>query len=192
LLASHNAHKIKELKQLLKDVNVDIVTLADLSDTEEVNESGSSFKENALIKARHYYQKYQMPVLADDSGLCVNALSGGPGVHSKRFSSGNDYDHNIKLINLLRQAKDRHAAFVTVIVFYLNDDEIRHFEGLVEGTISQMVVSQEGFGYDPVFIPNGYAKTFYELGSDVKNQMSHRALALKQVLEYLYENLNYK
>ncbi len=168
------------------------MTLADLNDTEEVNESGSTFKENALIKARHYYQKYRIPVLADDSGLCVDALSGRPGVHSKRFSSGNDYDHNVKLINLLRQAKDRHAAFVTVIVFYLNDDEIRHFEGRVEGAISQTVVSQEGFGYDPVFIPKGYTKTFHELGSGVKNKISHRALALKQLLEYMYENLNYK
>jgi XTP/dITP diphosphohydrolase len=183
LLATQNKGKIKEIQEMLSGLPFTVI----VPDSDfDVEETGTTFEENARLKAKAFSEQFGNKLaLADDSGLVVDALEGRPGVYSKRYGSS-DQDRNTKLLSELEQIDDekRSARFISVIaLFGQGIDEV--FEGRVEGKIAKSIRGNQGFGYDPIFIPEGYEQTFGELGSEVKNTLSHRAMALKQVLEFL-------
>ncbi len=181
ILATHNKDKVYEIKELVKETNIKIISLSDLNDTDDVIENGLTFQANALIKAKYFYDKYQKPVLADDSGLVVPSLNGEPGIYSARYSGGNDKDNNTLLLKNLINKKDRSAYYICSICFY--DHEPYFFEGKCHGTIGINEQGSNGFGYDPIFIFNG--QTFADVSLEEKNKHSHRAIALKKWLNFI-------
>ena len=192
LIASQNEHKINEFKAIFKDLPITLISLKDLNDQDEVEETELTFVKNALIKAKYFAKKYKMPAISDDSGLCVNALDGKPGIHSKRYANGNAYDNNVKLLDALKDVEDRSAYFISVIVIYYPDCTYKVYEGKANGVIGKTLNQIESFGYDPIFYPIGYEKSYAELGSKIKNEISHRGIALKKVKEDLFEIINHK
>ncbi len=192
LLASQNQHKKEEIFQIFKDYDVELLDLSFFKDCDDVLESGTTFLENAIIKAKYFSKKYNMPAIADDSGLVVHALGGRPGIYSKRYSGGSDIDNNIKLLDEMKDKDDRNAYFISVIVIYFPDDYYVHFEGRVYGEIAYQMKGNHGFGYDPIFYIKNYDKHMAELDSHIKNQISHRAMAIKEVRKRLDEIINYK
>ena len=183
LLATQNKGKVKEIQEMIKGLPYTVM----IPDSEfDIEETGTTFAENARLKAKAFCQRFGNNLtLADDSGLVVDALDGRPGVYSKRYGN-TDAHRNMKLLNELNfvPAEKRTARFVCVIALYgPGVDAV--FEGKVEGKIADSIRGNQGFGYDPIFIPNGYDNTFGELGSEVKNTLSHRANALKLVLDFL-------
>jgi XTP/dITP diphosphohydrolase len=187
LFATFNPGKLSEVRHILADV-VRVVSPAELSEVVlgDVEETGSTFAENALLKAQAALLEAKMPALADDSGLEVEALQGAPGVHSKRFISGSDHDRNAHLLKLMENHTNRRARFVTVLCL-ATPQETLYFEGELQGTISLECRGTAGFGYDSLFIPDGFDQTLGELGSEVKNRISHRSKALEKVKKYLKE-----
>ncbi len=178
VLASNNAHKVQEIESILK--GVEILTLKEIGFTDEVEETANNFEGNALLKAVTVFNEVELATLSDDSGLEAMALKGAPGVFSKRYAgTGNSEDNIRKLLEELKYVKDRSAQFRTVLCFFDGEEEY-YFEGVVKGTILHEKRGEGGFGYDPVFVPEGYDKTFAELGSDIKNTISHRALAIQK------------
>ncbi|BCR35693.1 RdgB/HAM1 family non-canonical purine NTP pyrophosphatase [Mariniplasma anaerobium] len=192
LIASHNEHKIKEFKEIFKDTDITLISLKDLNDTFEVEETEHTFTKNAILKAKYFAKKYRMPAISDDSGLSVVALDGKPGIHSKRYANGNDVDNNIKLLKALEGVKDREAYFTSVVALYYPDCTYKTYKGVVYGTIGYEFEDIKAFGYDPIFYPKGYDQSFANLGSHIKNEISHRAIALKKVKEDLHEIINHK
>lgn len=187
LFASSNQGKINELVSLFSDSDHQIVSINDLEyPSLDVDEVGETFSDNALLKARAYADKYQLATLADDSGLEVISLDNQPGVNSNRWFAGSDQDRNDELLRLMQNSKDRSARFVTVACIYFPETRNCHFfEGTVDGTIATAPRGEDGFGYDPIFIPDGYTQTFAELGVSEKNRLSHRAKAFAQVKKFL-------
>lgn len=153
---------------------------------DDIIEDGTTFEENALIKARYVAQKSNLPVFSDDSGLVVDTLNGGPGIYSARYAGpdATSVENVQKLLTELKGVSNRKAHFVCVIALIINGKEML-FDGRVDGLITQETVGVGGFGYDPIFIPDGYGRTFAELDSAVKNRISHRALAVKKMVEWL-------
>lgn len=192
LIASHNEHKIKEFKEIFKDTDITLISLKDLSDTFEVEETENTFTKNAILKAKYFAKKYSMPAISDDSGLSVLALDGRPGIHSKRYANGNDVDNNIKLLKALEGKKDREAYFTSVVALYYPDCTYKTYKGVIHGRIGHELKDIKAFGYDPIFYPNGYDQSFADLGPLIKNEISHRAIALKKVKEDLNEIINHK
>ena len=192
LIASHNEHKITEFRQIFKDTNIELISLKDLNDTDDVEECYDTFRKNAILKAKYFSKKYTLPALSDDSGLSVTHLNGRPGVHSKRYADGSDKNNNIKLISELKGASDRSATFTSVVALYYPDCHYKTYEGIVHGTIGLDYKASDAFGYDPLFYPDGYEVSFAEMGATLKNQISHRAIALKKVKEDLDEIVNHK
>lgn len=187
LVGTQNPGKLREINVLLTQDKVEITDLATagLADL-EVQETGTTFAENAFIKAKAFAEAAHMPALGDDSGLEVTTLGGKPGVYSKRYAPGSDEDRYRFLLKEMTGQADRSASFKTVLCLY--DPETKkaeYFEGEVHGRISQEPRGTDGFGYDPVFIPDGHIKTFAELTLDEKNQLSHRARALAKLQKYL-------
>ena len=186
VFATNNKHKLEEIKDILgKDF--EIVSLAEIGCHEDIPETGLTLEENARQKSTYIVEHYNHDCFADDTGLEVDALNGEPGVHSARYAEGTDHDSeaNIrKLLSKMSNVKDRTARFCTVISLIINGVE-HQFEGRVEGRIATEKHGKEGFGYAPTFIPEGYDKSFAELGEEVKNQISHRARAVKKLAEYL-------
>lgn len=162
-----------------------------MSDFVEVDipEVGRSLLENSLAKAAFVYRLCHKPTLADDSGLFVSSLNGEPGVYSSRYGE-NDEARITRLLGNLVGVKDRKAAFRVVFVYYYAPGKYKTFTGECAGRIAGMALGSEGFGYDPVFIPKGYRKTFAELGPQIKNQISHRANGLKKFRQYLARNIS--
>ena len=188
-LATRNAHKAEELQSILGDCFV-IKTLEDLGCTEDIEETGATFLENSLIKARYVFRKYGVNVLADDSGLEVSALGGRPGVYSARYA-GEPSDataNNRKLMAELEGVTDRSARFRTVITLILNG-ETHTFDGEVAGTIKETFNGEAGFGYNPIFIPEGHQKTFHEMSFEQRSRLNHRGRAMEKVLEFLEKNV---
>jgi XTP/dITP diphosphohydrolase len=189
LIASNNLHKIKEISEILASLNIKILSLKDFPDFPEVEETGSTLEENALLKAKEISEKFSVPTLADDTGLFVDALNGEPGVYSARYSGENaTYASNCeKLLNNLKDmdGKERTAVFTSVLCLYINESEHYFFKGNVEGKIIKQAKGTNGFGYDPLFIPKGFAKTYAEMDDAKKNELSHRALALKKFKKFL-------
>lgn len=188
LIASKNKNKIDEIKNILPNFN--LISLLDLNDNYEVIEDGNTFYDNALLKASYYHKKYKLPVIADDSGLLIDSLNGKPGVHSKRFSGGDDNENNKLVLNLLKGVKNRKASFKTVIIYIDKEGKINKFEGIWKGVISNKIEGKEGFGYDPIFIPEGKKIAVSKLGNLYKNKNSHRSKAILLLKNYLNENIN--
>lgn len=186
VFATNNKHKLEEIKDILgKDF--EIVSLAEIGCHEDIPETGLTLEENARQKSTYIVEHYNHDCFADDTGLEVDALKGEPGVHSARYAEGTDHDSEAnmrKLLSKMSNVKDRTARFRTVISLIINGVE-HQFEGRVEGRIATEKHGTEGFGYDPIFIPEGYDKSFAELGEEVKNQISHRARAVKKLAEHL-------
>lgn len=185
VFATNNSHKLEEVSQLVKGA-VDILSLKDIGCYEDIEETGSTLDENALIKARYVKEKYGYDCFGDDTGLEVDALNGEPGVYSARYAGdGHDSKANIKkLLSKMDGMGERDACFRTVVALILDGQEYL-FEGKIEGNIITEERGNTGFGYDPVFQPKGYAETFAQLGLEVKNNVSHRALAIKKLCEFL-------
>lgn len=184
LFATHNHYKTIEIGNML--TNVILITLDDFHDEDEVIESGKTFLENAAIKARYYFQKYHLPVIADDSGLVVAALNGEPGVYSARYSSIGTYEENNRLLlKKMENISDREAYFITVICFIDKVGVEHYFTGKIAGIIAKEEKGTAGFGYDPLFYIPHKSKTFAEMSLEEKNKISHRALALKQFKEFI-------
>ena len=186
VFATNNKHKLEEIKDILgKDF--EIVSLAEIGCHEDIPETGLTLEENARQKSTYIVEHYNHDCFADDTGLEVDALNGERGVHSARYAEGTDHDSEAnmrKLLSKMSNVKKRTARFRTVISLIINGVE-HQFEGRVEGRIATEKHGTEGFGYDPIFIPEGYDKSFAELGEEVKNQISHRARAVKKLAEYL-------
>lgn len=183
--ASHNKNKIKELQNLLGE-DFDLVGLDDLGITEEIPETGTTLEENALIKAEFVSSRFAIPCFADDTGLLVDALDGAPGVYSARYAGepANSENNINKLLIELRDVNDREARFKTVIA-YLDKKDKLYFVGEVEGAITHERTGEEGFGYDPVFIPKGFNRTFAEMTMEEKNSISHRGRAVQKLAAFL-------
>lgn len=185
VFATNNAHKLEEVSAML-GTSVSLMSLNDIGCHTDIPETGTTLEENALIKARYIHEYYGMDCFADDTGLEVAALDGEPGVYSARYAGGAGHDsvaNMKKLLSRMEGVTDRRARFRTVIALIL-DGEVHEFEGIVRGTIATEPHGDGGFGYDPVFIPEGYDRTFAEL-SDVKNHISHRARAVERLVEFL-------
>ena len=193
VFATNNEHKLSEVRGILGD-KVEVLSLSDIGCHDDIPETGETLEENALQKAQYIYDHYHVNCFADDTGLEVEALGGAPGVHTARYASEEGHDSEANTRKLLRELKDkdnRRARFRTAIALVeeVGKEEkvqrINLFEGIVEGEITTEKRGEKGFGYDPVFKPNGYDGTFAELGVDVKNQISHRALAVQKLVKYL-------
>ena len=186
VFATNNKHKLDEIREIL-GARFDVVSLKDISCDVDIPETGDTLEENALMKAEYVKQHFGMDCFADDTGLEVEALDGAPGVHSARYAEGTDHDSNANMEKLLRELgnnNNRKARFRTVIALLLNG-ETHQFEGIVNGRIAFEKHGTEGFGYDPIFVPDGYQHSFAELGMDVKNHISHRARAVAQLADFL-------
>ncbi|HLG32221.1 MAG TPA: RdgB/HAM1 family non-canonical purine NTP pyrophosphatase [Ignavibacteriaceae bacterium] len=183
IFASKNEGKIRELRSILKDMNVSIVSLTDIDFTGEIVESGSSFEENAKIKAMEIYNMYRIPVIADDSGLVVDKLNGEPGIFSARYSGENATDeiNNLLLIKKLNALPEPHKAKFVCAAVYFDGTEIQTAIGEVNGKIINKPRGTKGFGYDPLFIPDGFTQTMGELDDDIKNKISHRYNAFNKL-----------
>ena len=189
VLATGNKKKVAELNAMLEGMNFKVMPQSDFL-VESVAETGTTFVENAIIKARHAAKVTGLPAIADDSGLEVDALRGAPGVYSARYAGGEGHDSEANMAKLLANLEDkadRRARFRTVVALILDEEQGREelFEGIVTGEIIRERRGGEGFGYDPVFRPDGYDRTFAELGHEVKNKISHRAKAVAKLVDYL-------
>ena len=188
VVASHNDGKIAEIKTLLAPLNIEVQSAKELR-LADVEETGKTFEENAKLKAIAISLMCGMPCLADDSGLCVDALDGRPGVYSARYAPNRDFKEGMKmLLSELKEtgSNNRKAHFACCLALaHPREDKVKVFEGRVDGTISEKPQGDNGFGYDPIFIPEGYNKSFAELSGDIKNSMSHRGRALEKLIKEL-------
>jgi XTP/dITP diphosphohydrolase len=187
VFATNNKHKIREISDLLDD-RFEVTGLADMGITEDIPEDADNLADNALFKARYVHERTGLNVFADDTGLEVDALGGAPGVYSARYAgtSKDPSDNIIKLLKELEGVEDRKARFRTVIALIYDNSEYL-FEGKVEGAIIKMRRGTGGFGYDPVFIAEGYDLTFAEMPLSEKNKISHRAMAMRKLIEFLVQ-----
>ena len=185
VFATNNAHKLEEVRQILGD-RFEVLSLNDINCHEDIPETGDTFQDNALQKARYVKEHYGYYCFADDTGLEVKALNGAPGVHSARYAGNHDSEANMtKLLAELKEKTDRSAQFRTVIALLLNGQEVL-FEGIVKGKIAtERHYGDGGFGYDPLFIPDGYTETFSQMTPESKNLISHRGRAVRKLADYL-------
>lgn len=185
LFATHNQNKLKEVKSLVPG-NIHVLSLDDISYKNDIEETESTIEGNALLKARTIYEHTGIPCFADDSGLLVDALDGSPGVYSARYAGDqkSDADNMQKLLHNLKNVTNRAARFKTVMALVMDGEE-HLFEGHIQGNITLEKMGNHGFGYDPVFIPDGYNQTFAQMSSETKNSMSHRGIALKKLIDFL-------
>jgi non-canonical purine NTP pyrophosphatase, rdgB/HAM1 family len=193
VFATNNKHKLQEIRAILGS-DFEIVSLADIGCYDEIPETGNTLEANAHQKAEYVFNHYHLNCFADDTGLEVDALNGAPGVHSARYAEGTDHDSEANMKKLLDELGDntnRKARFRTVISLILaeegNSSSYKEylFDGEVKGHIAKEKHGNEGFGYDPLFIPDGYDKSFAELGEDIKNKISHRARAVAKLANFL-------
>ena len=185
VIASHNKNKIYEFQNILKPFNVTVYSASQLN-LPDVEETGSTFSQNAQIKAEEIAKLTNQPCLADDSGLCVNALNGAPGVFSARYAPNRDF--NLAMTKLLSElsacnTNDWSAYFACVLALKIPNQDIRFYEGRVEGTITPNRQGTNGFGFDPIFIPQGHTRTFAQMSNEEKASLSHRGKALKLFLD---------
>lgn len=190
VFATNNQHKLSEIRQILGN-RVEVLSLKDIGCDVDIPETGTTLEENALQKAQYIYDNYHIDVFADDTGLEVDALNGAPGVYSARYASMENcsasHDSEANMVRLLKELGDnnnRRARFRTVIAL-IQQGKVHEFEGIVNGKIISERRGGEGFGYDPIFQPDGYDQTFAEMGAETKNQISHRARATQKLANYL-------
>lgn len=191
VFATNNKHKLEEIRNIIGS-SFEILSLNDINCHDDIPETGSTLQENALQKAEYIFTHYGLECFADDTGLEVDELNGAPGVHSARYAEGTDHNSEAnmqKLLHELEGKKIRTARFRTVIALILKQQDNKRknffFEGKIEGTIAQEKSGTSGFGYDPVFVPDGYGQSFAELGNNIKNNISHRARAVAKLAEFL-------
>lgn len=203
VFATNNQHKLDEIRSILGE-DFEIVSLRDIGCDVDIPETAGTLEGNAMQKAEYVFQNYGLSCFADDTGLEVDALNGAPGVLSARYAGGEGHDSEANMQKLLRELgenNNRRARFRTVIALILKRGEekeereerksdsadvvIKEFEGIVNGSITYEKSGKEGFGYDPIFQPDGYNQTFAELGMDIKNHISHRARAVKKLADFL-------
>jgi len=185
VFATNNRHKLEEVSDVLKG-HLEILSLKEINCFDDIPETADTLEGNALLKAEHVFHRYNYDCFADDTGLEVEALDGRPGVYSARYG-GEDQnaERNMKkLLDELDGKTNRRAQFRTVIAL-IEGGTVNYFEGKIEGQIIESRRGTTGFGYDPVFVPDGYSQTFAELGSELKNKISHRALAVQALIQYL-------
>lgn len=186
VLASGNRNKYTEIKEVFDQIGVELLFGGDFADPPDIEETGETYEENALLKTRAWVEFTGLPALADDSGIEVDALNGAPGVRSARVVPGKDSDRTRWLLGQMRDKTDRNARFVACLaVVFPGPQKPIISQKSCEGELAHWPAGVFGFGYDPVFIPNGYKKTFSELGDSEKLKISHRALALKDIAEML-------
>lgn len=206
VFATNNPNKLQEIRDILGE-RFEIVSLQDIGCHEDIPETGETLQENALLKAKYVAEHYGLDCFADDTGLEVEALHGAPGVHSARYAEGTDHNSEANMQKLLHELLDkenRKARFRTVIALLQHPKnqqeenienafvapDIHYFEGRIDGIIAKEKRGNAGFGYDPLFIPNGYQQSFAELGETIKNHISHRAKAVEKLAEYLHSKIN--
>ena len=186
VFATNNAHKLEEVAAILGD-QVELLSLNDIGCQTDIPETAETLEGNALLKSSYIYKNYHLDCFADDTGLEVEALNGAPGVYSARYAGGEGHDAQANMLKLLHELdgmENRKAQFRTAISLILDGKEYL-FEGVIKGEIIKEKRGDSGFGYDPVFMPKGYDRTFAELGNDITNQISHRALAVQKLCEFL-------
>ncbi len=192
LLATQNKNKVIELKRLLNDYpQFEVYSLSDMNIVDDIEETGTTFEENARLKALHIYRLTGIACLADDSGLEIEALNNEPGVYSARYL-GENTAYTIKnqvILDRIKESNSRSARFVSVVCLVLNEDEVYSFEGIMPGTIGFEAKGNNGFGYDPIFVPLGYELSYAEMEVDVKNTLSHRGQALRKAVDFLEKGL---
>src|SRR5690606_19042761 len=180
VFATNNSHKIEEVKAILQDRFI-LKSLEDIGCDIDIPETGDTFEENANQKSSYINKNYGLDCFADDSGLIVESLNNEPGVYSARYSGSRDMEKNISLLlHNLQGVNNRNASFITVISLIL-DGHNYYFEGRIDGQITEEKRGEEGFGYDPIFIPNGFTKSFAQMSAEEKNSISHRAIAVKKL-----------
>ena len=190
VFATNNEHKLDEIRHILGQ-GIEVLSLSDIGCHDDIPETAGTLEGNAMQKAQYIWQHYHLSCFADDTGLEVEALGGAPGVLSARYAGGEGHDSEANMAKLLKELgknTNRNARFRTVVALLLKDGgELKQmlFEGIVNGTITHERRGTEGFGYDPIFQPEGYDSTFAQLGNDVKNKISHRAKAVEKLAEYL-------
>lgn len=186
VFATNNAHKLDEVRHILGE-KIEIYSLKDIRCNEEIAETADTIEGNALQKARYVSEHYHTDCFADDTGLEVEALNGAPGVYSARYAEGSGHDSEANMRKLLKEMEhidNRKARFRTVFALIINGKE-HLFEGIVNGEIIRTRRGTSGFGYDPIFVPEGYTQTFAEMGNDLKNKISHRAIATQKLCKFL-------
>ena len=189
VFATNNKNKLAEIREMLAGSGIEVLSLADIGCHADIPETSPTIEGNAIQKAQYVFDNYHISCFADDTGLEVTALGGAPGVYSARYAGGEGHDSEAnmaKLLSELNGKSDRSAQFRTAIAFILEGDgEPKLFEGIVKGEIITEKRGGEGFGYDPIFRPEGYDMTFAELGHEIKNKISHRARAVMKLVDYL-------
>jgi XTP/dITP diphosphohydrolase len=188
VIASRNPHKIEEMQQILQPLGIEVLSTQDYPDLKEVVEDQETLQGNALKKARYVAKETGLPALSDDTGLEVKALNGAPGVYSARYAGElASYQDNVeKLLKALNDTSERSAQFRTVVALVSRKKEFT-FEGICKGEILTEQKGNKGFGYDPVFRPDGYKETFAELDAETKNKISHRGRAIQKFVDFLEE-----
>ena len=188
IFATHNNNKVKEVTKMLPSY-LSMKSLTDINFFDEIEETGTTFEENAQLKAKTIFDKTGKNIFADDSGLVIEALDGAPGVYSARYAgTGKDEDNIAKALKELEGKTNRKAYFISIFCLILDGKEY-FFEGRVNGTITTEIMGDNGFGYDPIFIPDGFSKSFAQMSSEEKNAISHRGKAVEKLNDFL-TNLN--
>lgn len=192
ILSTHNKGKVKEIESYLKDFNIEVLSISDIISISDIEENADTLEGNAKIKAEYIIDKAEGYILADDTGLFVEALDGNPGVHSARYAGEDvsDDENRKKLLKSMKNISNRNAYFKTVLVLIDKDNNEYIIDGVCKGYITQEEKGTMGFGYDSVFIPEGYSKTFAELDLCIKNKISHRAKALEKLKNLMVDLLN--
>ena len=187
ILASKNKGKIKEFNELLNTTDYQCISMEDAGFKEDIEEGGKSLSENAFLKAQAIFQQTGIACLSEDSGLFIEALDGEPGIFSARYGGNhkNDVDNIALVLKMMSGKSNRRAYFEAILCFIQPEGKINYFKGKVHGQISDNPMGDNGFGYDPIFIPDGFQQTFAELGNKVKNDISHRAIAAKKFQTFI-------
>jgi len=190
VFVTNNMNKLSEIRSLISS-NYNLMSLEEINFNDEIKETESTLEGNALLKARHIFSKYKLNCFADDTGLEVDFLDGAPGVYSARYAGPNCLakDNIEKVLNELKDANNRKAKFITVIALIIESEEFV-FKGECRGVLIKKPIGSDGFGYDPIFLPNGSNLTFAQMDKDEKGKISHRGLAVKKLLAFLSDRNN--
>lgn len=192
LIASQNAHKIREIRELFSHHHIQLISLRDLNDHDDVKEDGTSYFENALKKAMYFAKKHKVPTISDDSGLNVYALDLKPGIYSARYSGHGDLANNLKVLEEMKGVEDRRAYFISCIVIAFPNGDFKAYEGKFDGFIAQEMKGSHGFGYDSIFYLPEYQMTSAEIEPELKNRISHRGIAMRKMMEDIDDILNHE
>lgn len=189
IFATGNQNKVNEVRSILPE-SIEVVSLKEIGFTQEIEETGTTLTENALLKARTIFEKYKLPVLAEDTGLEVEALHNQPGVYSSRYAGADcNSENNMQLLlSNLKDESNRNAQFKTIAAYIDAQGKEHLFEGIIKGEIALQKIGTDGFGYDPIFVPNAYTKSFAQMSKEEKSEISHRAIAIQKFVAFVAQN----